>query len=509
MRLIQLESLEELALALSGCAPLSSVPVVFDAVWARQSLNQRVRADLLAGLTARGVHTLFLVSSLGNDEVECYLLDSLRIVSVPVLVEYRLGIPPLLLGSSLPAVNWMGYTVDGLGSGMLVSPGRPQPIADTASFDAALAAMLANPRCPSFGALFVAGDKSSVGKSSSCLALLSSLLRLGFRAADLAYIKPVTQCEAEQLVTRFCLQHGIACVGVGPVVFYKGFTRAFLAGETESSATLVERAAEAVRSLGADKRLVLVDGVGYPAVGSVCGISNADMALALGAPVLLVGRPGVGDAIDSYNLNASFFESRGVRVLGGLFNKLATDGFYSRDNCAEAVGAYFEQFKSAGLGQRAYGFVPLVDSDSMSMQVDTTSSNGNGQGQQEQSEAGSDFLTLLSGLWESHVSVRELLYDLWLAGSASAPSVAVAEPRLGHGHGHGHGLGVGAAGTNIEAPVAKRFRTLQPAYPVQAQAQAAIPPPGPKASSASASGSAKRTREEIEAASRAQGARGG
>ena len=47
-----------------------------------------------------------------------------------------------------------------------------------------------------------------------------------------------------------------------------------------------------------------VSGVGYPAVGSICGISNADAAKALHASVLLVGKSGVGDAVDSFNLNS-------------------------------------------------------------------------------------------------------------------------------------------------------------------------------------------------------------
>lgn len=79
----------------------------------------------------------------------------------------------------------------------------------------------------------------------------------------------------------------------------------------------------------------MVDGVGYPAVGSICGVSNADVAATLDAPVLLVGKSGVGDAVDSYNLNSSFFEMRGVRVLGGVFNRLSTGGFYSLERCRE------------------------------------------------------------------------------------------------------------------------------------------------------------------------------
>ena len=62
-------------------------------------------------------------------------------------------------------------------------------------------------------------------------------------------------------------------------------------------------------------------GVGYPAVGSICGISNAAVALRLEAPVIIIGKKGVGDAVDSYNLNATFFEARNVHVLGGIFNR--------------------------------------------------------------------------------------------------------------------------------------------------------------------------------------------
>lgn len=91
-------------------------------------------------------------------------------------------------------------------------------------------------------------------------------------------------------------------------------------------------------------QLVLIDGVGYPAVGSICGVSNADLAGALRSglddddnpvPVLLVGRPGVGDAVDSFNLNASFFRARGLRVLGAVFNRLPVEGFYSLEHCKE------------------------------------------------------------------------------------------------------------------------------------------------------------------------------
>ena len=172
--------------------------------------------------------------------------------------------------------------------------------------------------------VFVSGDRSSVGKSTCCLYLLASLIFKGVKPCDLAYIKPITQCEAEQPVVRYCSKMGIANRGigetalflvvfflyfglyVGPVVFYKGFTRAFLDGNTESSEELLQSVVESVEEIERNKRIVIIDGVGYPAVGSICGISNADAARALNAPVLLVGKSGVGDAVDSFNINARY-----------------------------------------------------------------------------------------------------------------------------------------------------------------------------------------------------------
>ena len=44
------------------------------------------------------------------------------------------------------------------------------------------------------------------------------------------------------------------------------------------------------------------------------GVDNAAVAKAAKAPVVLVGKAAKGDAIDNYNLNAVFFEAKGVPV---------------------------------------------------------------------------------------------------------------------------------------------------------------------------------------------------
>ena len=225
--------------------------------------------------------------------------------------------------------------------------------------------------------LFIAGDRSQVGKSSICLGILGALLNSGkYTPADLAYIKPATQCEQTQLVEEFCKHKGItACVPVGPIVYYKGFTRAFLKGETgETSEKLLQKAGDAVDKVASNKKVVIIDGVGYPAVGSITGTDNASVAKACGrsftaerstatvrspVPVLLVGKSGVGDAVDSFNINATYFAHRNVPVIGAIFNKLSLDGFYSLSNCKEAVELYFGQSQPDRI---AFGFIPEIPS---------------------------------------------------------------------------------------------------------------------------------------------------
>jgi hypothetical protein len=222
--------------------------------------------------------------------------------------------------------------------------------------------------------IFVAGDRSSVGKSSVCLGILGNFLAMGFSPSQLGYIKPATQSESKQLIQTYCEAKGIACIPVGPLVYYRGFTRAFLAGETSSTEELLAQCGAAVDSLAQDKQVVLMDGVGFPAVGSICGTDNPAVALACSYPVpegrrkptsvLLVGGSGVGSAVDAFNLNASYFERAGLPVIGAVFNKLSTDkeSFYSLEKCREQVTKYFEQNESLRLQDcRPFGFCPMFE----------------------------------------------------------------------------------------------------------------------------------------------------
>jgi len=116
---------------------------------------------------------------------------------------------------------------------------------------------------------------------------------------------------------------------------------------------MLDKVEEAVAKVSEGKKLVVVDGVGYPSVGSVVGVSNAHMAKRLGAKVLLVGKHGVGDAIDSFNINAAFFEKFGVQVAAAIFNKISEP----YEDTKQHVTLYFEKQRP---DIALLGFIPLA-----------------------------------------------------------------------------------------------------------------------------------------------------
>lgn len=208
--------------------------------------------------------------------------------------------------------------------------------------------------------IFVAGAVSHVGKTSVCLGILAALRNAGLESQELAYIKPATQCEAPDLLSKWCASEGIENVSGenAPLVFFSGFTRSFLAGEQGTSESWLDKIAARVDSLSQGRRVVIVDGVGFPAVGSIVGVDNADVAKAARAPVLLVCKSGVGAAVDSFSLTSSYFLAKGVPVLGGVFNLGDLEGFNSWDKCATNISLWFS--RKATRRETYYGVVPLA-----------------------------------------------------------------------------------------------------------------------------------------------------
>lgn len=284
--------------------------------------------------------------------------------------------------------------------------------------------------------LLVAGDKSHAGKSTVAMGLLASLLEAGYAPSELAYIKPATQCVSSTLTARFCEEAGIAYRHIGPLVFYRGYTREVLdqrinsaadgkaadagseAEGKESSAELVRRCANAVDAISKGKRLTVIDGVGYPSVGSIVGCSSADLAIACRAPVLLVGKGGVGDAVDSFNLNARFFEAQRIPVLGAIFNRLPPSGFYGIQSCEKYITAYMASERPR---QRVYGLLPSDESLAALESEESCSFSYRAPEEPKSAGALSDAdrkaVENVKLLFRKHINTRALANDLQEAGA--------------------------------------------------------------------------------------------
>ena len=73
--------------------------------------------------------------------------------------------------------------------------------------------------------------------------------------------------------------------------------------------------------------MVLCEGTGHVAVGSIVDASNAHVALWLGARMLLVVNGGLGNAFDELDLNKVFCDKYGVEIAGVIINKVMPDKY--------------------------------------------------------------------------------------------------------------------------------------------------------------------------------------
>ena len=84
---------------------------------------------------------------------------------------------------------------------------------------------------------------------------------------------------------------------------------------------------EAFTNIMRNCSIVLCEGTGHVAVGSIVDASNADIAALLGAKVLLVANGGLGNSFDELDLNRNMCKSVGVEIAGVIINKVRPDKY--------------------------------------------------------------------------------------------------------------------------------------------------------------------------------------
>jgi dethiobiotin synthetase len=151
--------------------------------------------------------------------------------------------------------------------------------------------------------IFVAATKQHVGKTTTSLAVLSGLQK---RFDNVGFLKPVGQQHVKVdidtddgesssirvdkdvvlIKEHFNLDH-IDYKYMSPVIIPKGYTRRYVDGEisTLDLQLAVEEAAEHIK---ARSDVMLIEGTGHCAVGSIVGLNNAKVAKLLGADMVLM-----------------------------------------------------------------------------------------------------------------------------------------------------------------------------------------------------------------------------
>ena len=177
--------------------------------------------------------------------------------------------------------------------------------------------------------VYLAATGRNRGKTTLSLGLLAALIDKGI---DTAFTKPVGQryamvddvpADEDAILMKELFDLRDPFADMSPVHIPRGFTKSFIKGEVVQD--LGSRIDIAHRNLSVGHDMLLIEGTGHAGVGAVVGLSNADVAARMRAPVVIVSEGGVGRPIDEIVLNQALFASRGVPLVGAVINKVDVD----------------------------------------------------------------------------------------------------------------------------------------------------------------------------------------
>ncbi len=174
--------------------------------------------------------------------------------------------------------------------------------------------------------LYITSTKQSDGKTMVTLGLMSALSE---RAKKVGFMKPIGLKDIKvadyaidqdtSLMERVFSQHA-NIRDMNPVTIDRD-SLDFFSEPAKRDEVLKEIKASFERiSDGCD--IVLIKGMVGAACGSVYGLANTLIAEKLGGKILIVTSGGIGHPLDEVILNLDHFRSRGLDVIGVVFNKV-------------------------------------------------------------------------------------------------------------------------------------------------------------------------------------------
>ncbi|MEM8906205.1 MAG: AAA family ATPase [Bacteroidota bacterium] len=176
-------------------------------------------------------------------------------------------------------------------------------------------------------AIYVAATGQHVGKTTSTLGLIAALKSLDLDGVG--YCKPVGQeiteldnlkVDKDAFLFSEIMQFKLASEIHSPVILGRGATTAFL--DHPDRYPFAQNIKEAAEFLHSNNQVVVYEGTGHPGVGSIVGLSNADVAKMLDAKVVVVVEGGIGNTIDKLNMSLAMFREQKVPIIGIIVNKV-------------------------------------------------------------------------------------------------------------------------------------------------------------------------------------------
>eukprot|EP00547_Thalassionema_nitzschioides_P005687 CAMPEP_0194217770 /NCGR_PEP_ID=MMETSP0156-20130528/22241_1 /TAXON_ID=33649 /ORGANISM="Thalassionema nitzschioides, Strain L26-B" /LENGTH=434 /DNA_ID=CAMNT_0038946903 /DNA_START=118 /DNA_END=1422 /DNA_ORIENTATION=- len=187
--------------------------------------------------------------------------------------------------------------------------------------------------------IYVAATRQHVGKTTTSLALVQGLQK---RFEKVGFMKPVgqqsltvweeeiekqVQVDKDVVVVKkhFKLDH-LPYGAMSPVLIPSGYTKDYIDGKItlQSQKELIENAYSCISQRSS---VVLCEGTGHSAVGSIVGAGNAEVASWVGADMVLVANGGLGSTFDELELNRVFCEHHNVSIAGVVVNKVKVEKY--------------------------------------------------------------------------------------------------------------------------------------------------------------------------------------
>jgi len=202
--------------------------------------------------------------------------------------------------------------------------------------------------------IYVAATARNDGKTTVSVGLISVLRD---RCKGIGFIKPVGQryvetdgdrVDEDSLLVAQVWGTDAPLRAMSPIAVGRRFTRQYI--DSGDNSALCGRIREAFARVAEGKDLVIIEGTGHAGVGSVIGLSNAEVARLLRAKVLLVTEGGIGRPVDEILLNKALFDAAGVPLIGVVINKVLPGKY-------DEIVRYVSQ-SLASHGIRALGFLP-------------------------------------------------------------------------------------------------------------------------------------------------------